>query len=78
MRTLRLAVVVGLLRAGAAPAAPPPAPVPGMDHVRSVGEVAADKGVLTVKGGRATLVVGPADADTTGPAAEGAGRGPRA
>jgi len=49
-----------------------------MDHVRSIGEVAADKGVLTVKGGRATLVVGPADADTTGPAAEGAGRGPRA
>jgi hypothetical protein len=35
-----------------------------MDNVRAIGEVVADKGVVTVKGAQATLVIGAADTDT--------------
>jgi hypothetical protein len=38
--------------------------VPGIENVRAVGAVVADKGVVTVKGPVATLVIGAADADT--------------
>jgi hypothetical protein len=39
-------------------------PGQGQKNVRIVGETAADKGVLTVKGPRATLVIGATDANT--------------
>jgi hypothetical protein len=63
MRLLRLTLVAGLLTSGTALAAPP-APIPGVDHVRAIGDVAADKGVLTARGATATLVMGADDADT--------------
>jgi hypothetical protein len=63
MKTLRLILVCGLLTSRAVPAAGPAA-VPVLDNVRAVGEVAADKGVFTVKGPNATLVIGPDGAET--------------
>jgi hypothetical protein len=63
MAALRLALVAGLLTSGTALGAPL-VPVPGVDHVRAIGEVAVDKGVLTIKSATATLVIGAADADT--------------
>jgi hypothetical protein len=63
MRLLRLTLAACLLTAGTALAAPPPAAVPGMDHVRAAGDVAADKGVVTARGA-ATLVLGADNAAT--------------
>jgi hypothetical protein len=64
MRPSCLTLVSGLLTTLITPAAPMAAPVRGVDNVRAVGEVVADKGVLTARDARATLVIGAADADT--------------
>jgi hypothetical protein len=63
MRTLPLTLLCGVLTSAAASAAPPPAPVQGIDNVRALGDVVVDKGVLTPKGAKVTLVIGPDDAD---------------
>jgi hypothetical protein len=62
MRALSVTLVGTLLIAEATVAAPPPAPI--LDHVRAIGAVVADKGIVTVKGPAATLVIGKSDADT--------------
>jgi hypothetical protein len=62
MRFLTCALVVGLATSLTV-AAPVPARIAGMDNVRAVGDVVADQGVLTVKAGNATVVIGAADAD---------------
>jgi hypothetical protein len=41
-----------------------PMPVKGMDQVSAVGEVTVEKGILTAKGAKVTLIIGAADADT--------------
>jgi hypothetical protein len=64
MRVLRLGLVVGLLTSAAVLSALQQAPAQVLDNVRTVGEVVADKGVLTVKGAKATLLIGKPDADT--------------
>jgi hypothetical protein len=63
MRTLYLPLVAVLLTTLALPAAPP-APVRLTDHVQAIGDAVADKGLITVKGPKATLVIGAADADS--------------
>jgi hypothetical protein len=63
MRSACLIFVAVLLTSGAATAGPT-TPVPGLDNVRAVGEIAVDKGVVTVKGATAKLVIGAADTDT--------------
>jgi hypothetical protein len=63
MGTLRLSLLAALLAIAAALPASPPAPVKLSDNVRAAGDVAADKGVITVKGAAATLVLGADDAD---------------
>jgi hypothetical protein len=62
MRALYLALVAGLLTSPAAHAAPP-AGTQVQVHVRAIGDVGVDSGVLTARGYKATLVIGPADAD---------------
>jgi hypothetical protein len=44
-------------------AADPPAAIAGVDHVRVLGDVAVDHGVITAKGPKAALVIGADDAD---------------
>jgi hypothetical protein len=61
MRSLCLPLITGLVTFGATYAA---APVQILDNVRAIGEVASDKGIVTVKGPRATLLLGASDADT--------------
>jgi hypothetical protein len=63
MRTCCFSILAGLLTALAAAAAPP-APVKVSDDVRAAGDVTADKGVVTVKGAKATLILGADSADT--------------
>jgi len=61
MKNLSLALL--LLTHVALSAAPTPSPIPGVENVRVIGEMTADKSILTVKGPAATLVIGSPDSD---------------
>src|SRR5947208_3256986 len=63
MRSLHLIPAAVLLASLAAPAAPP-TPIKLTDNVQAIGEAVADKGTISVKGPKATLVIGAADADS--------------
>jgi hypothetical protein len=60
MRTLQLTLAASFLTLLAASAAAPPSP----NKVQVLGEHLAERGVVTAKGPRVTLVIGPADAST--------------
>jgi hypothetical protein len=64
MDPVHLGLVASLLTTLPAPGAPTLAQVKGMDKVRAIGEVVADRGILTARSLRTTLVIGAADAQT--------------
>jgi hypothetical protein len=63
MRIYRLALLAGILSAFPAPAVPPAAKKL-LDNVQAIGDATAEKGVISITGAKATLVIGSADADS--------------
>jgi len=63
MHSSCFALLAALLTPLAAPAAAP-APTKLLDNVQVIGDARSDKGVISITGPKATLVIGSADADS--------------